>query len=148
MLKKILTLIVLMVALAIPAIPPLALADAKSDIQCGVNSAASGDCNSTPNSDLNSTITTIINILSAAVGIVAVIMIIIAGLRFVTSSGNPESAKAARNTITYAAIGLIVVAFAQIIVHFVLHTATTPPTSSSSSNSSSGTNCANGQPVC
>ena len=96
---------------------------AKDQIQCGAcDTAGAATCNpSAASGTLSDTIATIINILSAAVGVVAVIMIIIGGFRFVTSSGNPETAKSARNTITYAIIGLIVVALAQIIVHFVLY---------------------------
>jgi ABC-type Fe3+ transport system permease subunit len=41
----------------------------------------------------------------------------------VTSSGNPEATKSARNTITYALIGLVIVALAQLMVHFVLSNA-------------------------
>lgn len=109
--------------------PNLVLADAKSQIQCGVNAAASGDCNTQPSGSLDNTITTIINILSAIVGVAAVVMIIIAGLRYVTSAGNAESAKSARNTILYAVIGLVIVALAQIITHFVIHVASSNPIS-------------------
>jgi hypothetical protein len=49
-----------------------------------------------------------------------VIMIIYAGFRYVTSGGRDESVKGAKNTILYAIIGLVIVALAQIIVHFVL----------------------------
>lgn len=77
-------------------------------------------------SDANNTIKTIINILTAVVGVLAVIMIIIAGFRYVTSGGSDEAVKGAKNTILYAIIGLVVVALAQIIVHFVIHTAATP----------------------
>jgi beta-lactamase regulating signal transducer with metallopeptidase domain len=68
----------------------------------------------------NNLVATIINIISVVVGIVAVIMIIYAGFRYVTSGGKDDSVKGAKNTILYAVIGLVVVALAQIIVHFVL----------------------------
>jgi len=64
---------------------------------------------------------TVINILTAVVGILAVIMIIFAGFRYVTSGGSDDAIKSAKNTIIYAIIGLVVVALAQIIVHFVLN---------------------------
>lgn len=67
-----------------------------------------------------------LNLLSIIVGIAAVIMIIVAGLRYVTSGGKEEGVKTAKNTILYAIIGLVIVALAQIIVHFVLTEATTP----------------------
>lgn len=62
----------------------------------------------------------IINIISVIVGAVAVIMIIWGGFRYVTSAGNDSSVSAAKNTILYAIIGLIIVALAQLIVRFVL----------------------------
>ncbi|MBX4197631.1 pilin [Candidatus Saccharibacteria bacterium] len=61
---------------------------------------------------------------TAGHGVIAVIMIIVGGFRYITSGGNPESTKSARNTILYAIIGLVVVALAQIIVRFVLSSST------------------------
>jgi hypothetical protein len=69
---------------------------------------------------VNDLIRQIINILSVIVGIVAVIMIIIGGFRYITSGGAAEKITGAKNTILYALIGLIIVALAQIIVRFVL----------------------------
>lgn len=79
-------------------------------------------------SGLQGTVTTVVNVLSVVVGIVAVIMIIIGGFRYVTSGGKQESVSAAKNTILYAVIGLVIVALAQVIVRFVL-TRTTNPSS-------------------
>jgi hypothetical protein len=62
----------------------------------------------------------IVNLLSAIVGVVAVIMIIVGGLRYITSGGNDTSVTSAKNTILYAIIGLIIVALAQLIVRFTL----------------------------
>lgn len=86
-----------------------------------------GQCTNTNLNDktsLSDLVKKIVNILSVVVGIVAVIMIIIAGFRYVTSGGKQESVTGAKNTILYAIIGLIIVALAQIIVHFVLSNTT------------------------
>lgn len=69
---------------------------------------------------INNIVHTIVNLLSVIVGIVAVIMIIVGGFRYVTSGGNDSSVTAAKNTILYAIIGLVVVALAQILVRFTL----------------------------
>lgn len=69
---------------------------------------------------VNSLITTIINIFSVVVGIVAVVMIIWGGLKYITSGGDSGNVTGAKNTILYAIIGLIIVALAQFIVRFVL----------------------------
>jgi uncharacterized membrane protein len=87
------------------------------------------DINKNGASAANQLVKEIIDIISAVTGILAVIMIIFAGFRYVTSGGSDEAIKGAKNTIIYAIVGLVVVAFAQIIVHFVLaktSTATTP----------------------
>lgn len=72
----------------------------------------------------NNLIEDIINIFSLIVGVVAVIMIIYGGFRYITSGGDSAGVTAAKNTILYAIIGLIIVALAQIIVKFVLNRAT------------------------
>jgi hypothetical protein len=69
---------------------------------------------------INNLVHTIVNLLTAIVGIVAVIMIIVGGFRYITSGGNDTSVTSAKNTILYAIIGLVVVALAQIIVRFTL----------------------------
>jgi hypothetical protein len=70
--------------------------------------------------DFTGLITNIINILLFVIGAVAVIMIIIGGLRYVTSGGDTASTKAARDTILYAVIGLVIAIMAYAIVNFVL----------------------------
>ena len=67
-------------------------------------------------------ITTVINVFSLVVGVISVIMIIIGGLKYIMSGGDSGNVTAAKNTILYAIIGLVIVALAQIIVRFVLQT--------------------------
>jgi hypothetical protein len=95
----------------------------------GVISAGSGDaaaCNQGGNlGTLNTTLTNIINIFSGIVGVIAVLMIIVGGLRYITSGGDTNKVSGAKTTIIYALVGLVVVAMAQLIVHFVLTQAST-----------------------
>ena len=63
---------------------------------------------------------TVINIFSLIVGIVAVIMIIVGGLKYITSGGDSCNISSAKNTIIFAIVGLVIVALAQVLVHFVL----------------------------
>lgn len=72
----------------------------------------------------NAIIKRIINLLSVIVGVVAVVMIIIGGLRYITSGGSDTSVTGAKNTILYAIIGLIIVALAQVLVRFILRQVT------------------------
>ena len=98
----------------------------KNGLCAGVNLDVTTDCGSgglTPgqtNQKLNNIIRTIINLLSIVVGVVAVIMIIVGGLRYITSGGSDTSVTGAKNTILYAIIGLIIVALAQVMVRFIL----------------------------
>lgn len=73
---------------------------------------------------VNSLVHDIINIFSWVVGVVSVIMIIVGGFRYITSGGDSNNVSAAKNTIIYAIIGLIIVALAQFIVQFVLNKVT------------------------
>jgi hypothetical protein len=52
-------------------------------------------------------------------GAIAVVMIIIAGLSYVTSSGDSGKVVKAKNTILYAVIGLAVIIFAFAITSFI-----------------------------
>ena len=63
---------------------------------------------------------TIVNILLFLVGAVAVIMLIIGGLRYITSDGDSGRITQAKQTVLYAIIGLIVAILAYAIVNFVI----------------------------
>ena len=54
------------------------------------------------------------------VGIIAVIVIVIGGILYMTSAGNPEKAKTAKNAIMYAVIGLVVTLMAFAITTLVI----------------------------
>ncbi len=82
------------------------------DTSCASDTAA-GD-------RVNDIIKLVINIFSLIVGVVSVIMIIIGGLKYITSGGDSGNITGAKNTILYAIIGLVVVALAQVVVRFVL----------------------------
>lgn len=62
----------------------------------------------------------IANTLIFLVGAIAVIMLIIGGLRYVTSNGEADSIKGAKDTITYAIIGIIVAILSFAAVSFVI----------------------------
>jgi hypothetical protein len=50
-------------------------------------------------------------------------MIIYGGFKYITSGGDSGNVSGAKNTLVYAIVGLIIVALAQFIVHYVLSTA-------------------------
>lgn len=65
-------------------------------------------------------LTTYIRILSYAIGVISIIVIIIGGIRFITSNGDSQTVNAAQKTVIYAVVGLVVAAFSQALVLFVL----------------------------
>lgn len=68
----------------------------------------------------NSIWTRILNTLIFVIGAVAVLLIIIGGLRYVLSAGDQASITGAKNTILYAVVGLAVAILSGAIVNFVL----------------------------
>lgn len=70
-------------------------------------------------SSLTNVFKTVTNILLFLVGAVAVIMLVIGGLRYVTSNGDQNAVTGAKNTIMYAIIGIVVAFLAYAAVGFV-----------------------------
>ena len=88
----------------------------------GVALEESQTCNqvSAGKKDPTEVVKTALNIFSAIIGIIAVVVMMIAGVKYITSQGEAAQVNSAKNTILYAAIGLVVAGLAQIIVRFVL----------------------------
>lgn len=78
------------------------------------------DCTKDDAKTVSDIINDVIDLLSIVVGIICVIVIIISGFRYITAGGDSNNLTSARNTFIYALVGLIIVAFAQIIVKFVI----------------------------
>jgi hypothetical protein len=87
---------------------------------CSDTRGESSLCNDTEGDSFNSVIGLVVSTLLFIVGLVSVIMIIVGGIRFTTSAGNASSVTAAKNTILYAIVGLLVAFFAYAIVYWVL----------------------------
>lgn len=62
----------------------------------------------------------IVNTLLFVLGAVSVVMIILGGIKYTTSSGDTKNVESAKNTIMYSVIGLVVAILAGAIVNFVL----------------------------
>lgn len=72
-----------------------------------------------PDNNVSGMAKTIINIMLTILGIIAVIMIIFGGIRYTTSAGDASRVKAAKDTIMYSVVGLVVAILAFAIVNFV-----------------------------
>jgi hypothetical protein len=65
-------------------------------------------------------LSTVLSIVFAITAAVALLVIVIAGFRYIVARGDPNSVSQARNTILYAVIGLLISLAAFSIVTFVL----------------------------
>lgn len=90
------------------SVPP-AVKDAQG---CNGSNAATADA--------KDVIIKIINSILLVLGIVAVIFVIVGGIQYMMSTGDPGKTKKARDTILYACIGLIICALSYAIVNFVI----------------------------
>jgi hypothetical protein len=72
------------------------------------------------NANANDLIKTIVNVLLFIVGALSVIMLIVGGLLYTTSAGDSGRVTTAKNTITYAIVGLAVSFVAFAVVNYVL----------------------------
>lgn len=117
-LKTLIASVMLVAAVAFPA----AAADPKQALCEGSGGtwSADGGCASPDDQpQLVSTFKTISDLLLFIIGAVAVIMIIIGGIRYITSNGDQAQVTGAKNTIMYAVIGIVVALLAYAIVNFV-----------------------------
>jgi hypothetical protein len=74
-----------------------------------------------PHTAANQTaIDNIINAVFIILGALAVLMIVLAGFRMITSGDNPTKVAESRRQILFASLGLVVIAAAGSIVHYVL----------------------------
>lgn len=62
----------------------------------------------------------IMPIVFATVGAIALLMVVINGYLYITSSGDPQQTAKARQGLLYSIIGLLVVLFAAVIVTFAV----------------------------
>lgn len=131
---KIFILAVLLGSLSVPLAHALPLAQAapahqlfaatdplqssKNDV-CGGVGLTGGSCAGSA-TGVGTIIKAVITILSIVVGVAAVIMIVIGGLKYVTSGGESAATASAKNTVLYALIGLVIAGLAQVLVHYVL----------------------------
>lgn len=100
-----------------------------TSINCGATGNLTGvGCGSTAAADttINDMIKRAIQIFQVIVGLISVFMLIYGGLKYITSGGESAGITSAKNTILYAAIGLVVVGLAQVIVQFVLNRVNAP----------------------
>jgi hypothetical protein len=95
---------------------------ASATAQCGVGSATATCGTDLPKVEATTAqLTDLLQIFFGVIAAVAVLMIVISGLRFITGNGNPQEISKARSTIIYSLAGLVVALLAEAIVALVLN---------------------------
>lgn len=110
-------------AVLLSPVPALAAYTGAFDEVCDSAEAKNSDvCKSQNPADnpITETIGKVVTFISIIAGSVAVIVIIIAGIRFVVSSGDAAKVASARNTILYAIVGIVVIVLSNTIILYVL----------------------------
>jgi len=119
--KKVLASMAAPTALAIVAVFIPTSAFAQTNLEGGIQAAKpDGAAGTTTLFGDDSIFNTIVNIMLFLIGAISVIMLIIGGIRYTISAGDSGNVTAAKNTIMYAIIGLIIAFLAFAIVNWVL----------------------------
>lgn len=91
------------------------------DANQGYNEVKQKLVDALPNTgDNDVSVTNVINYFLYAGGVVAVVMIIVAGVQMATSAGDAGAVAKAKRTMTWAICGLVVMILAYAIVNFVI----------------------------
>lgn len=77
------------------------------------------DSDSATSTDLPTLVTNVVNILLFVAGALAIIYLIYSGILYITSAGNPDSAKKGQQGVLNAVIGLIIIVLAFFIARAV-----------------------------
>lgn len=119
--KKILATIIAVLSLTFVPLTPAAAVDVFD--ACNTPAADTTICKATKTDKLfgpGNLWNRILNTFTFIIGAIAVLMMVIGGLRYVLSAGDATATASAKNTILYAAVGLVLAAMANAIVNFVL----------------------------
>lgn len=77
-------------------------------------------CDGTTDDDLPQIIVGILNAIIFVSGLVATVFVLIGGINYMTSTGDPGKVDKAKKTILYACIGLVITVLAFAIVNFII----------------------------
>lgn len=103
--------------------PALASAQGLDTVCSQANAADKPDVCGTNNTEIagsNGVIVKITRLVAIATGTASVIMVMVGGYKYITSTGDPQRVQSAKNTILYALGGLLVSAFAAYIVGYAV----------------------------
>ncbi len=132
------------------ALSPI-VASASKDAACaGLDEVDKTQGCDTKGTGVDNIVAAAVTILSFVAGIAAIVMVLIAGFKYITSNGDAGKVGSAKTTLVYALVGVVIAALAQILVHFVVNTAVNSASPSSSTKPSAQPStklCKDGNPA-
>lgn len=132
MIKHLLFAALLICVCVFAAPPPNAVAayNVFNGVKCDKTGAKSGDptqsavcvsqTNQDPISGQNGALLKVTNIVAFAAGAAGLILIILGGIRYITSDGDSNKIASAKSTIIGALIGLIIIAAGRTLINYVV----------------------------
>lgn len=126
MMRRSLLLLVIPLMLGMLLMPMSARAFSLFGGACSAGGGGSAVCqdngkgNTDPITGANGILHKITVFITAVAGLAAVIFIMLAGFKYITSGGEPAKVESAKSTLIYAVVGLVVIALAYSIVSLVL----------------------------
>ncbi|QQS39071.1 hypothetical protein IPM62_00420 [Candidatus Woesebacteria bacterium] len=72
-----------------------------------------------PISGFNMLFSNILNVIVEIAAVVLFLMLVVGGFKYLTSGGNPKATESAKQTLTYAIFGMIIVAGAFLIIQVI-----------------------------
>ena len=117
--QKMLISMALVFGVATVSVAPVGAINVIKDACTGANRTTTV-CDAAGKDDAGNLIENVIGILLWAIGVISVIMIVVGCIRYALSAGNSSSITAAKDTVLYAVIGLVVALLSYAIVKFVV----------------------------
>lgn len=124
MIKKLLFSLVVLLSVMISAVPALAATNPYGQVDCssaGGSAVCQGKGNTAdPISGSSGSLMKVTNIVAWVAGMAAVLFVVLAGIKYITSQGDPQQISQAKQSIIYAAVGIVVIVATRMIIGFVL----------------------------
>ncbi|MDD3285720.1 MAG: pilin [Patescibacteria group bacterium] len=117
--KKILKNLVVFAMLSLLALPIVTMAQSNLDVGMNEIEEGFGD-NGLGNTDPRTTVARLINVAMLFLGIIAVVIILLGGFKWMTAGGNEDKVGEAKKLMGAGVVGLVIVLSAWGIANFIL----------------------------
>lgn len=113
-----------LLGLGIIFVPASAAAyDPFGGVDCTGTTAKTSAVCKTPSKDVagsNGILVTVANFMALIAGVAAVIILLIASIKYITAGGDPKEIESAKNTIIYALVGILIILSAKVLITYVV----------------------------